>query len=415
VDKTIKKVLEQIDREEIVDFIKDLVRVETVETEAPIIPVIKGKMEQIGMDVELYETFDSRYPDKLRPCILGTLHGKNGKNKSPVLMFNGHTDVVPVEFPEKWTHPPFEPVVDGERLYGRGTADMKGGLGSMLMAAQAIVKAGVELSGTLVVAAVPGEETGGWGSESTIKRKDWDAVVIGEPTNMKINPACNGISTFWVKVTGKSAHASMPEKGINAIDKMLKVMNAFETYKEELEKRVHPLSGTPAFVSCIINGGWRGVIVADECRLHITTHMIPGETIESRYREVSEILEDLMKNDPDLNAELLDWEGKKITLPLPKTGKDRARLDPTEISKEEPVFQAMIAGSEEVLGRALPVGGSRYACDSPFYVNDANIPALIFGPGSIDQAHTYDEWIDIRQLVDVTGVYAVGAMKFLGY
>ena len=178
---------------------------------------------------------------------------------------------------------------------------------------------------------------------------------------------------------------------------------------------MHPLSGKPAFVSCIINGGWRGVIVADECRLHITTHMIPGETIESRYTEVKEILDGLMKKDPDLKAEMLDWEGKTITLPLPKTGKDRPRLDPTEISKEDPVVLAMLSGSEDVLGRELPVGGSRYACDSPFYVNDANIPTLIFGPGSIDQAHTYDEWIDIQQLVDVTGVYAAGAMKYLGY
>jgi len=412
VDKTVKKVLELIDREEIVDFIKELVKVDTVETEAPLVPVIKSKMEQIGMEVEVYETFNPRYPDKMRPCVLGTLRGKN---KKPVLGFNGHTDVVPVEFPAKWKHPPFDPVADGERLYGRGTADMKGGLGCMLMAVQAIQNAGVELLGSLIVAAVPGEETGGWGSESTVDRKDWDAVVIAEPTNLNINTACNGISTFWIKVTGRSAHASMPEKGINAIDKMLTVMNAFETYKEELDKRVHPLSGKPAFVSCIINGGWRDVIVADECRLHITTHMIPGETIESRYTEVKEILDGLMRKDPDLKAEMLDWQGKTITLPLPKTGGDRPLLDPTEISKEEPVVQAMLAGSEDVLGRKLPVGGSRYACDSPFYVNGANIPTLIFGPGSIDQAHTYDEWIDIQQLVDASGVYAVGAMKFLGY
>ncbi len=411
MNDAVKKILRQINREEIVEFIKKLIKVETVETEAPIVPVITDKMKQIGMKVEVYETFNPGFPDKKRPCILGTL---SGKEKKPLLCFNGHTDVVPVEFPSKWKHSPFDPEVEGGRLYGRGAADMKGGLGCMIMAAQALVNAGIELTGTLAVAAVPGEETGGWGSESTVNRRDWDAVVIGEPTDMSINPACNGIATFWIKVTGKSAHASKPEKGINAIDKMLNVWSAFEGYKERLNKRVHPLSGKPAFVSCIIEGGWRGVIVADECKLHITTHMIPGETIESRYTEVIEILEELKNKDSELNVEMLDWKGEAITLPLPSSGPDRPRLDPTEIPAEDPLVQAMLKGSGDALDRRLPIGGSRYACDSPFYVNEGNIPALIFGPGNIDHAHTYDEWVDVSQLVDATKVYAAGAMRYLG-
>jgi acetylornithine deacetylase/succinyl-diaminopimelate desuccinylase family protein len=389
-----------------------LVGVETIETEAPIVPVITEKLKQIGMEVEVYETFNPRIPEKKRPCILGTLHGRK---QNPLLGFNGHADVVPVEFPSKWKHSPFEPVVEGDKLYGRGACDMKGGLGSMIMAAKALVSAGIQLDGTLVIAAVPGEETGGWGSESTLKKKDWDAIVIGEPTELSINPACNGITTFCVKVNGKSSHASMPEKGINAIDKMLTVLNAFESYKERLSKRVHPLSGAPAFVSSIIEGGWRTVIVADECTLHITTHMIPGETTESRYSEVLEILDDLKKNDPDLEVNMLDWKGQPITLPLPKTGQNRPRLDPTEISVEEPVVQAMLNGSREALGKELSIGGSRYACDSPFYVNEGNIPTLALGPGNIEQAHTYDEWVDVQQLVEATKVYALGAMRFLGY
>jgi acetylornithine deacetylase/succinyl-diaminopimelate desuccinylase-like protein len=226
---------------------------------------------------------------------------------------------------------------------------------------------------------------------------------------------CNGIATFWIKVTGKSAHASKPEKGVNAIDKMLSVWSAFEGYKERLNKRVHPLSGKPAFVSCIIEGGWRSVIVADECKLHITTHMIPGETIESRYTEVIEILEELKNKDPELNVEMLDWKGEAITLPLPSSGPDRPRLDPTEIPTEDPIVKAMLKGSGDALDRRLPIGGSRYACDSPFYVNEGNIPTLIFGPGNIDHAHTYDEWVDVSQLVDATKVYAAGAMRYLGF
>ncbi len=412
VNDAVQKVVQKINDEEIIQFVKELVKVDTVETEAPIVPVITEKLKQIGMEVEVYETFNPRFPEKKRPCILGTLHGKK---QSPVLGFNGHTDVVPVEFPSKWKHSPFDPVLEGNKLYGRGTCDMKGGLGSMIIAAQTLVSAGIELEGTLVIAAVPGEETGGWGSESTLNRKKWNAIVIGEPTELKINPACNGITTFCVKVNGKSSHASMPEKGINAVDKMLSVLNAFELYKEKLSKRVHPLSGAPAFVSSIIKGGWRTVIVADECTLHITTHMIPGETTESRYSEVLEILDDLKKKDPELEVCMLDSNHHPITLPLPKTGPHRPRLDPTEISVEEPVVQAMLNGSMDALGKELRIGGSRYACDSPFFVNEGNIPTLVFGPGNIEQAHTYDEWVDVQQLVDATKVYAVGAMKFFEY
>jgi acetylornithine deacetylase/succinyl-diaminopimelate desuccinylase family protein len=412
VNDAVARVLQQIDRDEIVDFVKKLIKVKTVETETPIVKIVTDKMQQIGMKVETYETCNPEFPDKRRPCILGTLPGQK---KTPLLGFNGHTDVVPVEFPLKWKHAPFDPVIEGGRLYGRGAADMKGGLGSMIIAAQALVNAGIELIGSLVVAAVPGEETGGWGSESTVPRRDWGAMVIGEPTGLSVNPACNGIATFCVKVSGRSAHASMPQKGINAIDKMGKLMNAFETYKEKLNRRIHPLSGKPAFVSCIIKGGWRSVILADECELHITTHMIPGETTESRYTEVMEILEELRKQDPGLNVEMLDCKGNTISLPLPKTGPDRPRLDPTEISSEDPLVLAMLRGSKDALGKELPIGGSRYACDSPYYVNEGNIPTLIFGPGYIDNAHTYDEWVEVQQLIDATKVYAFGAMRYLGY
>jgi acetylornithine deacetylase/succinyl-diaminopimelate desuccinylase family protein len=410
VADVLHEVLGCIDGDEVVDFVKELVKRNTVASEKSIVPVITDSMKDMGMDVEVLKTHDPKTPDIKRPCILGTLRGES---EHPLLCYNGHADVVPVEFPEKWSHDPFDPVVDQGKLYGRGASDMKGGLGAMIMAARAIAEAGVVLKGTLVIAAVPGEETGGWGTEFIADKMPWDAVVIGEPTELSVNPACNGITTFSIRVTGKSAHASMPERGINAVDKMLKVMNAFENYKRRLSSRVHSLTGTPAFVSCVIRGGWRNVIVADECRLNITTHLIPGETTASRFEEIVEILDALQDKDPELSVEMLDWNDNPVKLPLPDRGPLRPKLDPTEISVDEPVVKAMLGGAEKVLGERLPVGGSRYACDSPFFVNERNVPTLIFGPGSIDQAHTYDEWIDVEQLLQATKVYAAGALVFL--
>jgi acetylornithine deacetylase/succinyl-diaminopimelate desuccinylase family protein len=405
------KAADRVEPGRVVDLVSRMIAVQTVESVAPIVSLLQEEMQGAGMETEVYETVNPRVPGTSQPVVLGTLHGNREK---PILCFNGHTDVVPVAFPDKWTSPPFQPVVREGRLYGRGAADMKGGLGAMIAAARALRDSGISLNGTLVVAAVPGEESGGWGTESMAGRRAWDAAVIGEPTQLQVNPACNGITTFWVELSGRSAHASMPERGVNAIDKMNKVLNAFEAYRETLKQRKHPLTGTPAFVSCIIQGGWRSVIVADRCRLHVTTHLVPGETANQRLTEVRDILEGLKQEDPEIDYRILDWKDETLHLPLPRSGPDRAKLDPTEISRDEPVVQAVLRASERALGGKLPVGGTRYACDSPYFVNEQKVPTLACGPGSIDQAHTYDEWVDTGQLAEAARLYAATAVEFLG-
>ena len=119
-----KKVLQQIERDHVIEIVEELIRADTADDEAPIVPVITGWMKKIGMDVEVYQTFDSRKPEIQRPCILGTLPGKVEK---PLLCYNGHTDIVPVKNLSKWKHPPFDPIVEGGKLYGRGASDTKGG------------------------------------------------------------------------------------------------------------------------------------------------------------------------------------------------------------------------------------------------------------------------------------------------
>jgi len=407
----ITEVTSGIRQDDVIGFVGKMIGIRTDRTVAPVVPLITDMMEQAGMDVEVYETAVPKTDGETQPVVLGTLRGRSEK---PLLCFNGHMDVVPVEFPDKWDSPPFEPVVRDGKLYGRGACDMKGGLGAMIMAAKALRDSGTTLKGSLTVAAVPGEESGGWGTESMVKKKDWDAAVIGEPTEMSINPACNGITTFWVRITGKSSHASMPESGTNAIDKMTRVLTAFEAYREKLQTRTHPLTGKPAFVNCIINGGWRSVIGADKCNLHITTHLVPGETARQRLSEVRVILEDIKKNDPEFAYDILDWNDEPLTWPIPDSGPGRPKLDPTEISRDEPIVQSMIEASEAVRGKPLPIGGTRYACDSPFFVNDAKVPALAFGPGSIRQAHTYNEWVDTGDLLEAAKIYTACAMLFLG-
>jgi acetylornithine deacetylase/succinyl-diaminopimelate desuccinylase-like protein len=195
---------------------------------------------------------------------------------------------------------------------------------------------------------------------------------------------------------------------------MAKVLAAFEEYGQSLGERTHPLTGRPAFVNCIIDGGWRSVIAADRCRLHVTTHLVPGESAQARLTEVCDILEELKRKDPEIDYRVLDWKDQPLSLPLPASGPDRPKLDPTEIAADEFVVQAMLRASREVDGTEAPLGGTRYACDSPYFVNEHGVPALACGPGSIDQAHTYDEWVDVEQLTRAARLYAAAAVEFLG-
>jgi hypothetical protein len=118
---------------------------------------------------------------------------------------------------------------------------------------------------------------------------------------------------------------------------------------------------------------------------------------------------------PVMFTEIFNVDTQDNVINTGHAGPGRPRLDPTEISVEDPLVLAMLRGSEDALGKKLPTGGSRYACDSPYYVNGGNIPTLIFGPGYIDNAHTYDEWVEVQQLINAAKVYVCGAMRYLGY
>jgi acetylornithine deacetylase/succinyl-diaminopimelate desuccinylase family protein len=416
LNDTEKKILTSINEDEVISYMRDLVEIPShenlsVEEYNRIVPPIKNKLESLGMKVEIYDAYQpSRDPErkKPRPVIVGTLKGTKG---SPVLMLNAHPDVVPIDprTEKDWKYPVWELIeVDGKYLYGRGAADMKGALAAMIMAIEAIVKSGVKMEGDLVMVSPSLEEVGNWGSGELVKiakekGMKFDAAIVGEPTNLEVHPATNGIMGGTIVVKGLEAHGSTPWAGINAIIKMGDVITALGDYAEKLKDRRHPLCGYTLFVPSLIEGGFWGNAVPGTCTLRFTTHYPSGVTQESHYAEIRSILDQLKQKDPQLNVELL----QRAPSPSP------LRSAPTEIPVDHPVVKASIYAHQIVTGKKGKISGSTYQCDITRLVHEGNIPSINFGPGTLDTAHAPNEMIEKSQVITATKLYAITALKYL--
>ncbi len=310
---------------------------------------------------------------------------------SPVLVFNGHLDTVPPSRGQRVL------VKDG-RLFGRGACDMKGGLASMVAAIVALNAAKVKLKGTLMFTAVSGEETGSAGTLKLIRDGlKADCAIVGEPTNLNVVIGARGITPVTITVYGKSAHGSMPGKGVNAVMKAAKIMLKMEEVLPEIyEGKRHPVLGAPSFNVGVIKGGSALNMVPDQCIIQVDRRTIIGETAEEVRREFEELISELMKEDRDLKAEVA-----AITV-----------IPPALVDQNLPIVDCVAASVEELTGRRPQIGSIPYATDASHLIH-AGIPSIIFGPGNPEKAHTADEYVEVNQLPLAAKVYAMAAMKYL--
>ena len=356
--------------------------------EGKLASIIVEVMKDIGLRVDVEEVLPNR------PNVIGVL----GDSEKPTLLFNGHMDVVPAG--NGWTIDPFSGEIHNGKIYGRGAADMKGGLVSMIAAAEALVETNVSLNGRLVLAAVSDEEDI---SRGTMKMIDQgfaaDMAVVGEPTNLGICVAHKGCVMLDIVAKGKSAHASTPQEGVNAIVKTSIILRELEKLSARISERKHSLLGCPTLSVDLIRGGVKDNMVPDLCELYVDIYSIPGETDESWISEIESLIEDLKKSDQQLEATVrrrfgISW------LPL-------------LTSPKENVVQILTYAFRKVLGKEPYIMGFSGCSDGSFLSNIAKIPTLLFGPGHINQAHAVDEYVEVEQVVSAAKVYALVAAKAL--
>jgi acetylornithine deacetylase len=327
---------------------------------------VAGWLDRAGLEVTLDE------PVPGRPNVIAVARGTGGGRS---LMLNGHLDTVGVAGMQD----PHAPKIVGNRLYGRGAFDMKGGLAAILLAGAAAAQD--RLRGDVVVTAVIDEENASLGTQSVVKRWHADAAVITEATGLDLCVAHKGFVWLDVEVTGEAAHGSRPDLGIDAIVKMGRVLVELDRLQRKLQSSAgHPVLGSGSVHASLISGGQELSSYPARCMLSIERRTVPSETPESVKAEIQGIIEQLAADDPQFRASVTRGVARESFA----------------ISEDAPIVQALRQEITAVRGSAPAVIGVPWWMDSALLAH-AGMPTVIFGPGG-EGAHATVEWVSLDEV-----------------
>jgi succinyl-diaminopimelate desuccinylase len=350
--------------------------------EAAAADVARQLLEPLGCTFETFE------PAPGRVSLVARLGGGGGPGERPALIVNGHLDTVPVS-ERGWTRDPFGGEIDGGRLYGRGTADMKGGVAAAIEAVLALRRAGLEPPCDLVFHLVADEELGGGMGTRVLTDAGQvvgDACLVPEPTSLQLCIAERGIITVEVAVRGRPAHGSEPRRGVSAIEMAAKVVLAL--HAADFGHPAHPLLGSPTANAGMIAGGSGPNVVAEHCVVTVDHRVLPGQTEEDALEDVRRLIDRI--DDPDLSYEL-----RPVVFG-----------EASELPADHPWVDVMQRAMVAVRGDEARIVGMTFATDARFVRNQAGIPAVVCGPGAIEQAHVDDEYVELDALVDAAALFA---------
>ncbi len=314
-----------------------------------------------------------------------------------ILLLDAHQDTVAVE---GMSIEPFRALLCGGRLYGRGACDDKGPMAAILAAVARLAEEKPVPRPTVVLSFTVNEEhgfdgvkalVGCWrqGSASVLPRRP-DAAIVAEPTDLQPVVAHKGVIRWQCTARGRAAHSSQPQSGQNAIYRMARVVSAVERYCEEIlmQKAAHRLCGPPTACVSLISGGASVNTVPDRCTISIECRVPPGSSPQSQREDLIEYL----GRQPELAAS--EWlEHHEPSPPAP----------PLDEQDNAPIAQRLAEIVRRV-DRPCQLRGVPYATNAGFLA-EAGVPTVVFGPGSVDQAHTADEWIAIDQLKAAVEIY----------
>lgn len=348
--------------------------------EGPCAELLAAVLRDWGFSVDLYDAAPGR------PNVLARLG--RAEPGAPALMLNGHLDVVGTD---GMAHAPFDGEERGGRLYGRGAADMKGGVAAMCAAAARAHAAGA-LRGEVVVAAVADEEFESAGTLALVERLRngalrADACVIAEPTRLTVMPAHRGFAWYTVTVHGRAAHGSRYDIGVDAIRHaglLLAELDGLDAV--ELPGRApHPLLGRGSLHASTVEGGTGLTTYPERCVLRLERRTIPGESADSALREI-------------------EAAAARVAERLRGAGREAFRADvtldfaqpPSDVAPDAPLVRALgaaLAGA----GEPVRVEGMPAWTDAAL-LNAAGVPTVCFGPGDIGLAHSAEEWVELAEV-----------------
>lgn len=312
-----------------------------------------------------------------------------------LVLVDAHQDTVPVG---GMTIDPFRPEIRDGRLFGRGSCDVKGGMAALLAGVARLAGERPQPRPTVVMTCTVNEEHGFtgamgitqlWTRESggLIPRRP-DIALVAEPTGLDVVVAHKGVIRWRCHTRGRAAHSSKPELGDNAIYKMGRVLVCLDRYQRDVVGQLasHPLCGPATFSVGLIRGGVSVNTVPDRCTVEIDRRLPPGEDAESARRHLAEYLAAQPELDFPVEQDPPDMQGP-----------------PLSDAHNGPYADLLCRVSEQVTGRCRQIGVP-YATNAALFAQ-AGVPAVVCGPGLLAQAHTVDEWIEIRQLEQAAEVY----------
>jgi acetylornithine deacetylase/succinyl-diaminopimelate desuccinylase family protein len=310
----------------------------------------------------------------------------------PSLTWNGHLDVVPAGSLDTWRHDPWGGEIDDDgRLVGRGAADMKGPIAAALAAAASLRRSGTPLAGSLVFHLAADEELAGVHGTQVL----WDrglltqrAAIVGEPSELQVGLAQRGGAWFSATAFGRAAHGSQPDRGVNAITSMARFLLRLPEALPDLE---HPLVGRPTVNAALVSGGSAPNVVPDRCVADIDRRTVPGEHDPERVRApFLALVQSIRAEHPEVEIEIVlrEW------------------TEAAEAAADTDIARIAVDALAAVTGTRPAMTGFTGITDARFYINQALVPTVICGPGSLSVAHTANESVPFEDLVTGARAYA---------
>jgi len=358
-----------------------LVRLDT--RNPSLVPGAPGEMPAVRLLAELLPEWGFRVDIQEVAPGRANLIARVGRAGGPALMCNGHLDVVESD---SMTHAPFDPVQKDGNLFGRGSADMKGGVAAMCAAAARASRTGLESE--IIVACVADEEYESLGTRALLEAGvRADAAVVTEPTRLAICPAHRGFVWVEFRFRGRVAHGSRYDIGVDAIRHAALVLAELDEFEHgTLVKHEHPLLGRGSLHASTIEGGAGWTSYPEHCTLRVERRTLPGDTTELVLGEMQAAVERVRRRVPGLSVEV-SLSGTQ---------------NPSDVPVDAPVVRA-IAGSLTSMSEPVRIEGMSAWTDAAL-LNEAGIPAVCFGPGDISIAHSAEEWVPVDEIVRATAV-----------